>query len=45
MIDRIGQGQVDILEGPQPKIKITAEWYKSIEDNYKLKLKELEKSS
>jgi len=42
LIDRIGQDQVDILEGPQPTIKITAEWYKSIEETYKGKCHEIE---
>lgn len=43
LIKKLGQDVVDFLEGPQPKIKITAEWYKSIEDKYKAKCKELER--
>ncbi|MFZ9066235.1 MAG: recombination protein NinG [bacterium] len=45
LIEKVGQQVVDFLEGPQPVIKITAEWYKSIEEKYKAKCKELEKSS
>lgn len=36
---KIGAEAVAFLEGPQPTIKITATWYKSIEDKYKAKCK------
>lgn len=42
LIERYGQEVVDFLEGPQPAIKITVDWYKSIEEAYKAKCKRLE---
>jgi hypothetical protein len=43
LIRKIGARDAEILEGPQPPIKITAEWYAEIEKTYKAKCKELEK--
>lgn len=40
--EKRGQEILDYLEGPQPTINITPEWYKSIEDEYKEKCKKLE---
>ncbi len=41
ILNKYGQEVVDFLEGPQPTIKITVQFYKDIEDKYKLKIKEL----
>lgn len=38
-----GQEVLDFLDGPQPKIKVTAEFYQAIEDEYKDKIRQLEK--
>ena len=42
LIERYGEEIVNFLEGPQPLVKATAQWYKEIEVTYKEKLKELE---
>lgn len=42
LVQKLGQEVVDFLEGPQPPIKITAGWYKSIEETYKRKCHEIE---
>jgi len=42
LIKKYGQSTVDFLEGPQPLIKITAQFYKEVEEKYKKKYKELE---
>lgn len=42
LIKKFGQETVDFLEGPQPVIKITVDFYKAIEIKYKAKCKELE---
>lgn len=42
IVNKWGQQTLDRLEGPQPIIKITAAWYKSIEDTYKAKCKQIE---
>lgn len=42
LAEKVGESAVRFLEGPQPTIKITAQWYKSIEDKYKAKCKQLE---
>lgn len=42
LVTKLGEQAVLFLEGPQPIIKITVEWYKQIEDKYKAKCKELE---
>lgn len=42
LIKKYGGQVVDELEGPQPTIKISAAWYRSIEEKYKAKCKELE---
>lgn len=42
LITKFGQETVDFLEGPQPTIKITVDFYKAIEEKYKLKCKEME---
>lgn len=42
LIRKYGQEVVNFLEGPQPTIKITVDFYKEIEEKYKLKIKELE---
>jgi len=42
LVTKLGEQAVLLLEGPQPIIKITAEWYKSVEIEYKAKCKELE---
>ena len=42
LIIKIGQEDVEILEGPQPTIKITVGWYQEIEDKYKAKCKDIE---
>jgi hypothetical protein len=34
-----GQEVLDFLDGPQPKIKITASFYQSVEDEYKEKIR------
>lgn len=38
-----GQEVLDFLDGPQPKIKITVQFYQAIEDEYKAKCKALSK--
>ena len=43
LIKKYGLEEVEKLEGPQPIINITVDWYKSIEEKYKAKCKELEK--
>lgn len=45
LCDRIGTSVVEMLDGPQPVIKITAEWYQSIENRYKQLCKEMEMKS
>lgn len=45
LVVKYGQGVLDRIEGPQPIIKITAAWYKSIEDTYKAKCKELQSAT
>lgn len=42
LIREYGQEEVDRLEGPQPTINITVDWYREIEETYKAKCKELE---
>lgn len=36
-----GQEVLDFLDGPQPKIKITAAFYQAVEDEYKKKIKDI----
>lgn len=36
-----GQDVLDFLDGPQPKIKITAAFYQAVEDEYKQKIKDI----
>jgi len=42
LIAKFGQELVEYLEGPQPTINITVDWYREIEETYKAKFKELE---
>lgn len=42
LIEKYGQEVVDFLEGPQPTIDITVDWYREIEKTYKAKCKEME---
>ena len=42
LIKKYGQEVVDFLEGPQPTVKITVDFYKQVEIKYKAKVKELE---
>jgi len=42
ILKRFGQERLDFLEGPQPTIKITVDFYKAIEEKYKAKCKEME---
>lgn len=37
-----GQEVLDFLDGEQPTVKITAEFYQEIEDKYKKKIKEIQ---
>lgn len=39
-----GQEVLDFLDGEQPKIKITVDFYQAIEDEYKAKIKEISKN-
>jgi hypothetical protein len=39
-----GQKLLDFLEGPQPTINITAEWYKEIEEKYRKKIKQIQEN-
>lgn len=39
---KLGEQTVRFLEGAQPTIKITVDWYREIEEKYKLKCKEME---
>ncbi len=41
LIEKYGQEVVDFLDGDQPIVKPTAAWYKSIEETYKQKCKDL----
>ena len=46
LLERFGQEEgaklLEFLEGPQPTINITAEWYREIEQTYKEKCREIE---
>jgi len=43
LIRKYGEQVVDSLEGPQPKVKTSVEYYRNIERLYKQKIAELEK--
>lgn len=42
LVAKYNQEVVDFLEGPQPLVKKTVEYYKAIEDKYKKKCKEVD---
>jgi len=43
LIDKIGIERVEKLEGPQPKVKLTIEDLKNIKEEYRARVRELEK--
>ena len=49
ILERFGEKEgnkiLEYLEGPQPTINITVDWYRGIEETYKAKCKELERQA
>lgn len=41
LVEKYGQAVVDFLDGEQPIIKPSVEWYRSVEEKYKAKCKDL----